>query len=452
MHAVPNANNDFAAWAWAIQHNAISEDTETLLLTSDRILGPFFNLKPIFDDMTSRQLDFWGLMESHQKDWHIPSYLLYFNRKAFSSDEFKIFFRKDFSFSSSEVGMVQENEINLSKSLRMARFKGEGFVRGGEFITADDDKPDISEPLFWRDFLQTHQFPFVPRNVVIDNQRKFNDVLELFSVIEDNSDYDIEQVLDVLAEPYQAIITPKTISHSALVLCHLFFPDMAMALVKKLQALKSYGARFVFNLSGVLVGRSYFQKLLRRIFPGCIIVCAPNVGRDIGGKLFALETALQLGIESDITLIIHDKKSLHLGEGELWRDELLKIIEPSRIKVVDEVFTKKSDVGIVGTKRFIQDEYDGNKKVFLCTSNKQINFLLKKYDINTNDYRFVAGNIFWIRSSLLKKFFLRRSPMQIRSELEKGNTLDFDQGTFVHSWERIMSWMATSEGYKIYGI
>lgn len=452
IHTAPNSNNDFAAWAWAIQHNVISEDIEGLLLTSNRILGPLFNLEPILEDMNSRQLDFWGLTESYHKDWHLQSHFLHFNRKTFRSEEFKTFFHNDFSFSSFDIDRMKENEINLSKSLRAAGFIGAAFVRSGELPAGDNDELGASNLFFWCDLLQRHRFPFVPRNVIVNNKRKFDEILELLSVIEDNSDYNIEQVIDVLVESFQASAIPKTISYRALVLCHLFFPDMAMSLVKRLQAIKFHDARFIFNLSGALAGSLYFQKIIRRMFPGCVIVCAPNMGRDIGGKLFALETSLQLEIESDITLIIHDKKSLHLGEGDLWRDELLKIIEPSQIKVVERIFTKESDVGIVGAKRFIQDEYDENKKVFLCTSNKQITSLLKKYDINTNDYRFVAGNIFWIRSSLLKNFFSRRSLMQIRSELEKGNALDFGQGTFIHSWERIMSWIATSEGYKIYGI
>jgi hypothetical protein len=109
-------------------------------------------------------------------------------------------------------------------------------------------------------------------------------------------------------------------------------------------------------------------------------------------------------------------------------------------------------VGLVCSGRFIQNEYNEKKEAFLCTSDQQIKALLKKYAITLHDYDYLAGNIFWIRTKLLEDFFRERSLFSIRSELEKGNALDFGKGTFIHSWERIMSWISTSQGYKIYGI
>ncbi len=161
---------------------------------------------------------------------------------------------------------------------------------------------------------------------------------------------------------------------------------------------------------------------------------------------------LELNITSDYTLIIHDKNSPHLEEGYAWRDELFRIVDPKYMKKIFEVFEKEQEIGIVSSLQYIQNEHIKSSDSFACNCSGQIIEHLKKYNVQTSNYDFVAGNIFWIRTGLLKSFFKNRNILQIRADLEPGNALDFNNGTYIHSWERIMSWIATSQGYKIYGI
>ena len=221
---------------------------------------------------------------------------------------------------------------------------------------------------------------------------------------------------------------------------------------ERLLVLRSYNAFFVFNISSVLRANEYYIKILQVSFPGCVIINAPNQGRDIGGKLFALDVALRLSIESDITLFIHDKKSLHLGHGSIWRDELFRIIEKDYLPQVFQKFEQDGKIGIVGAQKFVQNEFIPATRKFSCTSNQQIHTIISKYNIRPTSYEFIAGNIFWIKTGLLKEFFKSRPLLQIRSELEKGNALDFGTGTFIHSWERVMSWIASEQGHGIYGL
>jgi len=242
----------------------------------------------------------------------------------------------------------------------------------------------------------------------------------------------------------------KTYRH--LIICHLFYPSIAIELLQKLKYLDTQENCFLFNISP---GDSEDKKLIsyaRTFFPNSLIFTIPRKGRDIGAKLMLINAALQLGIQSKTTLIIHDKKSPHLDNGSSWRNELLKIIEPKYQEKIFNLFQTNSNIGIIGTAEFVQNEYNPADRSFSCSSDKEIKEQLGKYKIKTDDYNFIAGNIFWIRTNLLQTFFKNRSILKIRSDLEWGNSLDFDKGTYIHAWERMMSWIATSQGYRIYGI
>jgi len=239
-----------------------------------------------------------------------------------------------------------------------------------------------------------------------------------------------------------------------LVLCHLFYEDLAFKIVKKLESLNEENTFFLFNLGGTLHSNAPLIKTINDSLLNKIILQVPNAGRDIGAKLRLFQVAESLKINHDYTLILHDKKSPHIKDGEKWGDELLKIIEPDYLNQIFSTFEQQKNVGIVCSSNYIQNEYSKDTKSFLCTSNNIIKSVLHTYHIKTSNYDFVAGNIFWVRSQLLRQFFgSKLSTDKIIASLEKGgNIVDFSKGTNVHAWERIMCWIATSQGYSIYGI
>jgi lipopolysaccharide biosynthesis protein len=236
------------------------------------------------------------------------------------------------------------------------------------------------------------------------------------------------------------------------IICHLYYPSIASELLKKLAFFNKLNAAFYINVQGISDEHKKLQAQIPQVLNNATIINTPNKGRDIGAKLLLIDLMFRLGGEYEYTLIIHDKKSPHLGDSSIWRDRLNTVISPSFIKKTDKLFKSISSAGILCAAEFIQNEYDQSSDVFMCNSNQQIKEHLTKYSIHTTDYNFVAGNIFWIRTHLLKSFFSKRPVLKIRSSLETGNALDFSTGTYIHAWERIMSWVATSQGYKINGI
>lgn len=236
------------------------------------------------------------------------------------------------------------------------------------------------------------------------------------------------------------------------ILCHLFYPGISEELVEKLSYFNNGKTPFFFNIQGNKESRLRLEGIIRESILNAYLLTTPNKGRDIAGKLTLMHLSILIDNSADYSLIIHDKKSVYTPDGEKWRNELLKIISPKYANKVFDIFKKNEDVGIVCSANYIQNEYDDVDRIFLTNNDQQIRKILKDYNIETNDYRFVAGNIFWIRTSLLKQFFKTRSIPRIKADLEDGNVMDVEKGTFIHAWERIMSWIATSNNQRIYGI
>jgi len=235
------------------------------------------------------------------------------------------------------------------------------------------------------------------------------------------------------------------------VICQLFYPDEINGLLDVLSILNRNETLFVFNI-GTFDKSSVIEAIKKR-FEQYLIYENPQKGRDIGAKLFLINAILNLGITAEYALMVHDKKSPHLSNGSGWRNDLLKILEPKNLNRVQDIF-KDPEIGVIASLKFIENEYDPITKKFKCRSNHILKHLIKEMKWEITDYRFVAGCIFLIRFEILKNSFSDPGSkiINIISSLEFGNVLDFNKGTFIHSWERLFSWLATSQGYRIYGI
>ncbi len=175
-----------------------------------------------------------------------------------------------------------------------------------------------------------------------------------------------------------------------------------------------------------------------------------NIGKDIGGKLVLLDAYIRLGLESSYLLIMHDKKSLYHSNHSEWSTQLFKIANKANSEKVLALFESNSNIGIIASKRTIRNGHQGKDPSYY--TEKTLNHLSLEYKLSPPSPTYVAGTMFWVRSSIYKDFFLNNPPLEIRRKLEKGNVLDHEMPTVTHLWERIMSWIVTSSGYKIIGI
>lgn len=177
-------------------------------------------------------------------------------------------------------------------------------------------------------------------------------------------------------------------------------------------------------------------------------VVSPNLGKDIGGKLLLMQLLFSLYPETPYTFLLHDKRSYQKQSGRWEKEGLFSILEPGKFAAITAAFDRDPGLGIACAKGYIRNEYLGDGR-FNTPNSDLLNVLMKQYAIPTRDLRFVGGTMFAIRTRLLRDFFSANTPLDVRATLEPGNVLDHEHGTITHSWERMLSWVATSAGYKI---
>ncbi len=119
---------------------------EELLFVNDSCYGPFYPLKPIFEEMENKKCDFWGMTqnrygitnfeESPTKPSiapHIQSYFILFKQSVFNSDIFKNFINS-IKAENAKNDVVTNNEVGLSQLLYKNGFKIAVFINKYRFI------------------------------------------------------------------------------------------------------------------------------------------------------------------------------------------------------------------------------------------------------------------------------------------------------------------------------
>ncbi len=193
-----------------------------------------------------------------------------------------------------------------------------------------------------------------------------------------------------------------------------------------------------------MISGSFLQKL--------VIRRSPNQGKDIGGKLVLIDSALYETERSRYCVFLHDKISPHKAQNQEWKDKLFGIIEPAFAKKAITALDQDNKNGIIAGSDNIINEYDSGQQAFV-SNNRQILMQLKtKYNLETDDHRYVAGTMFWARTLPLLDFFSRYPPLDVRNTLERGNVMDDFAGTQTHSWERMLSWIFLAQGYNLKGL
>jgi lipopolysaccharide biosynthesis protein len=227
------------------------------------------------------------------------------------------------------------------------------------------------------------------------------------------------------------------------VLCHTYYSCNILDVDPNLTAFE----RVVINDSSEQQQVLAQEATIQQVF----YINTPNKGKDIGGKLALIDAYLSMGEPSDFIVMLHDKKSPHSPLGKKWKNDLFQIINPQNLATIQTLFADEK-VGVVGAKNYIKNEYQKEKGTFATTNNFILKELMHQYALKPQQHWFVAGTMFWIRSSILERFFSLYEPLDIRKGLETGNMLDTYSGTVTHAWERLFCWIAQHYGYTIKGI
>lgn len=229
------------------------------------------------------------------------------------------------------------------------------------------------------------------------------------------------------------------------VIAHVYYP-FSWALIKQ------KCADILTGSENILISSCYDDVIKEIDEERAIIFKVSNLGKDIGGKLVSLKYYLEFCKKTELVIFLHDKISPQTINSTYWFDKLYEIFESDKFHKALTIFKKNDKVGMIGSNQFKKNEYIKSTGSFDTTNSDIILACMKEYKIYSSEYDFIAGSIFIVRSLIYETYFREVNPLQVRSLLEPGNVLDLSHGTYTHTWERLLSFIVSSQNYRVKGI
>lgn len=105
---------------WALENGLLSR-AEEVVLCNDSCYGPVYPFSVVFDEMETRECDFWGISANMQGNYYLYSYFIAFKKQVFSSQVFKEFM-KNIREKDNNSKIMQDYAVKLTTDLRRAGF------------------------------------------------------------------------------------------------------------------------------------------------------------------------------------------------------------------------------------------------------------------------------------------------------------------------------------------
>ena len=234
--------------------------------------------------------------------------------------------------------------------------------------------------------------------------------------------------------------------NSITILLHLYYPGSWAIINEKCEAALRMASKIIITVchNDVIGEPGYPEKTT--------ILKVTNKGKDIGGKLVAMNYYTQFCSKTSYIVFLHDKISPQTINAGYWLEKLYSIFDKDIFLKAIHILNGQNTTGVIGAKAFLKNEYIKSRKIFASTNDGILRRLIAEYGLSCKTFNFIAGTIFIAKSRIFEDFFSRHSALAAREKLETGNVLDLEEGTYTHSWERLLCFIAQDQGYKVSGI
>jgi lipopolysaccharide biosynthesis protein len=164
-----NLGYDFGTWFDLINWNKVEEADRVIFLNSS-IVGPFYNVEPLYRVLFDDKFDFVGVTESLEVRRHFQSFMWSASSHIVYSDWFQRYLEKPLS-RNSRLEAIFEKEIPLLETIENYGYRSACLFRAGSLCP-----PAIDPSIFaWQNLLRSG-FPFIKKKIVM--QENFNQVFE----------------------------------------------------------------------------------------------------------------------------------------------------------------------------------------------------------------------------------------------------------------------------------
>ena len=245
--------------------------------------------------------------------------------------------------------------------------------------------------------------------------------------------------------PATALLHPAVLAsrdlpraHDAVMLFHIYYPDLIDDLADRLAPLRD-------SLDVIVTFPDQWPdetvEALARAVPGAVLAPAPNRGRDVAPFLTALEIARGRG--HTLFCKAHSKKSPHRSDGAAWRDRLLDgLMSPEPARKALARFAQDPRLGLLAG----EDTRVGFDHPGIMTQNADgVAYLARRLGFRYGPRTaFPAGTMFWGRVAAFQALAgLGGQDLPFNPELGQVD------GTLAHAFERVMGALAESAGFRV---
>jgi lipopolysaccharide biosynthesis protein len=176
-----NTGLDFGSWSEGFARYA-DKISGRLLLANDSVYGPIGSLAAAFERLTAQAADFYGFVESIEREPHLQSWFLLFEPQVVRHSEFVAILRQPFS-AMTKRQVIENGEVNLPQRLRRRGFKYATLYSTRCSGLAARYLPANPTQFLWRELLVREQIPFLKVELLRDNPFSLEDSQTILSAV-----------------------------------------------------------------------------------------------------------------------------------------------------------------------------------------------------------------------------------------------------------------------------
>ena len=311
-------------------------------------MGPVVSLKNMFDEMSQKDIDFWGITRHYQFDGdpfgcneygyipeHIQSYFMVFRRKIISSEAFQDYWKN--------LPMLRDyNEaVGMHETVFTKKFADFGFS-WDTYVDTSDYKDLSLFPLmdYPTALMRDKKCPIIKKRAFFQDYNNLmlgtvgQQTVELYEYINECTDYDVNYIWDtILRTCHQAdfhkclqlnyILSSEPVDKRAYdedlkkykiaLFMHLYFDDLADSSLRYASSMPKYAD--IYITTNTEEKKKVFEEKFKELKCNKLeIRVVPNRGRDVSSLLVSLRDELP---QYDIACFYHDKKSGQVTPGSV---------------------------------------------------------------------------------------------------------------------------------------
>ena len=136
--------------------------------------------------------DFWSMTDNHEIEYHLQSYFMVYNTKAFTCSVFQDFW-KNLKIYHNKQMLIENNEIGFSQAMMNSDLSYNSY-----YTVKDKNYVNVLQ-YYWDDLITKHQFPFIKKELLKRNPLNLN-ISNWATVTSSVSEYDTKLISDQLKQ------------------------------------------------------------------------------------------------------------------------------------------------------------------------------------------------------------------------------------------------------------